>query len=78
MLTNYCKRGGLISVCEMTGNPIGQENCEFSEPATPLNRTKDKYCMHLGKIIKNHCDCAGAQNAAKYDEKKEPAAISRE
>jgi len=78
MTINYCNSSGLMSVCEMTGNPVGQESCEFSVPATPLNRTKDRYCMHLGKNAEHHCDCVNAQHDAKHGKEKEPVVMSRE
>ncbi len=65
MGTNYCKSKGLISVCEMSRDIIEQQLCKFSEPPTELNITKDRHCMHLGKLADDHCDNAHAQWDAK-------------
>jgi len=54
----------------MVSNPAGQESCEFSVPASPLNRTKDRYCMNLGKNTEHHCDCSAAQHDAKHNSKR--------
>jgi len=62
----------------MSNNPNGQQLCEFSVPASALNKTNNKYCMHLGKVIKDHCDCVDAQLDIKCGGKEYVAPLSEE
>lgn len=78
MATNYCNCDGLISVCKVADNPIKQQICEFSVPASHLNKTSGKYCMYRGKAVEDQCDCYKAQWYAKHGKSEEAVPLSEE
>lgn len=75
MTTNHCDLRGIIATCKKGNSFREQTVCDFSLPCTTLNKSNDRYCIHLRKSLNDHCDSIRAQRDIKGSDKKEEKAF---